>query len=62
MIHIDAHYWQYVDGERVESTPEQWANRHRQLIAGDRWIIDGMKLGVLGERLIAADTMIYPEV
>jgi adenylate kinase family enzyme len=62
VIHIDAHYWQHVHGERVESTPEQWADRHRQLIAGDRWIIDGMKIGVLGERLAAADTVIYLDV
>jgi hypothetical protein len=51
VIHMDAH----VDGERVESTPEQWPNRHRHLIIDDRWIIDAMKLGVLGERLVAAD-------
>lgn len=24
VVHIDSHYWRAVDGERVESTPEQW--------------------------------------
>lgn len=62
VIHIDAQYWREVDGRRVESTPQEWADRHRQLIAGDRWIIDGMKLGVLPERLAAADTIIYLDV
>lgn len=62
VIHIDAHYWRSVDGRRVESTPEQWARCHRELIAGERWIIDGMKLGVLAERLAAADTVIYLDV
>jgi adenylate kinase family enzyme len=59
VIHIDSHYWQVVDGERVESTPEQWEGRHRELIAQDEWVIDGMKFGVLDERLARADTVVY---
>jgi hypothetical protein len=62
VIHIDAQYWREVDGKRAEPTPQQWADHHRQLIAGNRWIIDGMKLGVLPERLAAADTVIYLDV
>ena len=62
VIHVDAHDGRYADGHRVESTPRQWADHHRQLIAGDRWILDGMKLGVLAERLAAADTVIYLDV
>lgn len=59
VVHIDSHYWQLVDGERVESTPEQWQARHRELISQDDWVIDGMKFGVLDERLDRADTVIY---
>jgi adenylate kinase family enzyme len=59
VVHIDSHYWRTVDGERVESTPEQWRECHRDLIAADAWVIDGMKLGVLAERLARADTVIY---
>lgn len=62
VVHIDAHYWRWVDGAPLELTPVQWAERHRGLVAGDGWIIDGMKLGVLGERLAAADTVIYLDV
>ncbi len=62
VVHIDSHYWQLVDGERVESTPEQWAECHRLLIAQEEWVIDGMKLGVLDERLSRADTVIYLDV
>jgi adenylate kinase family enzyme len=62
VIHIDADYWKDVGRRPVESTPEQWAKRHQELVAGDRWIIDGMKLGVLPERLAAADTVIYLDV
>ena len=59
VVHIDSHYWRPVDGERVESTPEQWKARHRELIAADEWVIDGMKFGVLDERLARADTVVY---
>ena len=59
VIHIDGHYWREVEGVRIESTPEQWRDTHRELVAGRRWVIDGMKLGVLEERLAAADTAIF---
>lgn len=62
VVHIDAHYWRDVDGRRVESTPEQWAERHRELVAGKRWVIDGMKLGVLPDRLANADTVVYMDL
>jgi adenylate kinase family enzyme len=29
------------------------------MIAGERWVIDGMKLGVLDERLAAADAAVF---
>ena len=59
VVHIDAHYWRDVEGRRVELTPAKWVEHHRGLLAGERWIIDGMKLGVLPDRLAAADTVIY---
>ena len=61
-MHIDAHYWRDVGERRVECTPEQWAQRHRELVAADRWVMDGMKLGVLPDRLAYADTVIYLDV
>jgi len=59
VLHIDGHYWRHVDGQQVESTPDQWAQTHRELVAGERWIIDGMKLGALPERVAAADGVIH---
>jgi adenylate kinase family enzyme len=59
VVHIDSHYWRTIDGIRVESSPEQWRKCHRELVAADRWVIDGMKFGVLAERLARADTVIY---
>ncbi len=62
VVHIDGEYWREVGGRRVESTPSEWAQRHRELIARDRWVIDGMKLGVLAERLAAADAVVFLDV
>lgn len=59
IVHIDSHYWRSVAGTRVESTSERWSACHRELIAGDRWVIDGMKLGVLAQRLQRADAVVY---
>ena len=59
VIHIDSHYWQVRDGRRVESTPQEWADCHRELVGREAWVMDGMKLGVLRERLAYADTVIY---
>lgn len=59
VVHIDSHYWRLVNGLRVESTPEEWAACHRELVATERWVMDGMKLGVLAERLRRADTAVF---
>lgn len=60
VLHIDGFYWQDRPGiGRVESTPDQWRRIHDEFISGERWVIDGMKLGVLQARLAAADTVVF---
>lgn len=60
VLHVDEFYWQDRPGiGRVESTPEQWRAIHEQMISGEQWVIDGMKLGVLAARLAAADTVVF---
>jgi adenylate kinase family enzyme len=60
VLHVDGFYWQDRPGtDRFESTPEQWHTIHEQMISSKRWVIDGMKLGVLPARLAAADTVIF---
>ena len=60
VLHIDGFYWHDVPGVgQVESTPEQWRAIHDELISGERWVIDGMKLGVLQSRLAAADQVVF---
>lgn len=60
VLHIDGFYWQQRPGiGRVQSTPEEWRRIHEEMIRGERWVIDGMKLGVLPARLAAADTVVF---
>jgi adenylate kinase family enzyme len=59
VLHIDSFYWRDEGGTRVDSTPERWQSVHEQMISDERWVIDGMKLGVLPARLAAADTVIF---
>jgi adenylate kinase family enzyme len=55
VLHIDSVYWRGAD----ELPSEEWPMLHRELVSQDRWIIDGMKLGVLPERLARADTVVF---
>ena len=60
VLHVDGFYWQQrPGGGQVESTPEQWRRIHEEMIGAERWVIDGMKVGVLPARLAAADTVIF---
>lgn len=55
IVHIDAVNWRGASPARVEGWPEL----HTALVAGERWIIEGMKPGVLRERLVRADTVVF---
>ncbi|MGE5674458.1 MAG: DNA topology modulation protein [Mycobacterium leprae] len=54
--HLDALYWK--PGWTPTPRPE-WEAIQRQLVTGDRWIIDGNYAATMGIRLAAADTVIY---
>ncbi|MFA9478721.1 DNA topology modulation protein [Phycisphaerales bacterium AB-hyl4] len=56
VFHLDALHWQ---PGWVESEREEWADRQRQLVRRDRWIIDGNYGATLDIRLAAADTVIF---
>lgn len=63
MLHVDGFYWQDRPGiGPVAATPDEWRRIHEAMISGERWVIDGMKLGVLATRLAAADTVIFLDV
>ena len=55
LIHLDQQYWQ---SGWVEPSKEGWHRKVAELIAGDRWIMDGNYGGTLELRLARADTVI----
>ncbi|MEO1448559.1 MAG: hypothetical protein AAFV07_03475, partial [Bacteroidota bacterium] len=56
LIHLDRHY--FGPGWNAMS-PEPWTWKVRELVAGERWIIDGNYGGTMDIRLEAADTIIF---
>jgi len=58
-IHLDSHYWK----PNWNPTPkEEWPSMVRQLIAEDKWVMDGNYSTTLEERIQRADTAIYLRV
>jgi adenylate kinase family enzyme len=56
VIHLDAYYWQ--PGWQ-ETAKNEWLTVHQELIAGDRWIIDGNYASTMEIRLARANTIIW---
>ncbi len=56
LIHLDEHYWNV---NWVESTKPVWEQKVKQLIKGEKWIMDGNYSGTLELRLTQADTVIF---
>lgn len=56
VIHLDAHYW---SAGWVEPPREAWDRKVRELIAGERWIMDGNYGRTVGVRFAAADTIVF---
>lgn len=55
VVHLDRHYW----GPSWTATPDdEWRVRHDELLAGERWIVDGNYGGTFDARLARADTVI----
>jgi hypothetical protein len=52
---LDDYYWR----SRPVPTEEEWAERHRELIGGDQWIISGDYRAVAAARFEAADVVIW---
>lgn len=56
LIHLDAHYWQ---SGWVEPDKAKWQAQVRELLAGERWIMDGNFGNTLPLRVQACDTVIF---
>ena len=55
LIHLDQEHWR---PGWVEPSKEEWQRQLQQLVAGERWIIDGNYSGSLEMRLARADTVV----
>ncbi|MEE1878430.1 topology modulation protein [Altererythrobacter litoralis] len=56
LFHMDRLNWK---PGWIESTDEELRARLREVVAGERWIIEGTYGGTLDERLPGADTVVY---
>ena len=56
VIHLDDLFWK---PGWVESDPDEWEALNRQLVQGERWILDGNYGGTMEIRLEAADTIVF---
>ncbi|QRN96837.1 DNA topology modulation protein [Archangium violaceum] len=56
LVHLDALYWK---PGWVETPKEEWSRTMGQLIAEERWVMDGNYGGTLEQRLAACDTVVF---
>jgi adenylate kinase family enzyme len=56
VIHLDQHYW---SPGWVATPDDEWLDRQRELLAGDRWVVDGNYGGTLELRAELADTIVF---
>jgi adenylate kinase family enzyme len=56
LVHLDAEYWR---PNWVEPPASEWHARLAQLIADDRWVMDGNYGGSMDLRLARADTTVW---
>lgn len=59
VIHLDAFYW---NAGWVATDQEEWTRTVEQLVARDRWIMDGSFIGTLDMRLAVCDTVIFLDI
>ncbi|HVR91828.1 MAG TPA: AAA family ATPase [Novosphingobium sp.] len=60
LVHLDAEYW---NPGWVETPKDAWEARLAEIIAADRWVMDGNYGGSLPQRIAAPDTIVvldYP--
>ena len=59
LIHLDKEFWQ---PGWIETPREEWIEKHKALISGDEWIIDGNYSANLKERFLLADAVLFLDI
>ena len=60
VIHLDVEYWG--PGWQPMQPEERWEARVRELVARERWILDGNFGGTMDIRLAEADTVVFLDI
>lgn len=56
LVHLDAQYWK---SGWVEPSKAEWRECVEQLLASERWVMDGNFGGTLEQRILACDTVVF---
>ena len=56
VIHLDVHFWK---PGWVEPSEVEWRDKQRDLLSGEKWIVDGNYHATLDLRLECADTAVF---
>lgn len=56
VIHLDEHFWR---PGWVETPKDEWRAIQQEMVAADRWVIDGNYGGTMQIRFAAADTVVF---
>ena len=56
VVHLDAIYWK---PGWISSQKEEWEEKQRQALSGDKWIVDGNYISSIHLRLEQCDTVIF---
>ncbi|MHC4939553.1 MAG: DNA topology modulation protein [Planctomycetota bacterium] len=56
VVHLDLHFW---NEGWIETPRDRWAEKVDELVAAERWVVDGNYGGTMERRLAAADTIIF---
>ena len=56
LVHLDQHYWR---AGWAEPAKDEWLATVDELVAGERWIMDGNFGGTMERRLGACDTVVF---
>jgi adenylate kinase family enzyme len=59
LIHLDREYWR---PGWIETPKPAWKARVAEIVAGERWVMDGNYGGTLALRMTRADTIIFLDV
>lgn len=59
LVHLDREFWR---PGWIESPKHEWKARVGELVAGERWVMDGNYGGSLATRMDRADTIIFLDV